>query len=278
MQVFNKIVLLFRINLNYYFIRNIESNILSLFIINHLNIYIMNKENIKGYVIYEGKSQINGDNIVAIVTMNSNNIKTGNMASMWIMNADIPPTQASKEGKDISVCGDCKHRASLNGACYVILHHAPLQVYKSYKKGSYPTVTNLNVFEGIKMRFGAYGDPSAIPTQILVSIKAVVKNNTSYTHQWKQGNEMLKKFSMASVDSIEEQKQAVSEGWRTFRVTDNLNDIQSNEIICPNTTKNIKCIDCGLCSGNNVKGKNIVIEIHGYKKTKFNKKDLAVTL
>ena len=83
-----------------------------------------------GYIIYEGKSQLNGGNIVAIVTMNSKNIKTGNMASMWILNADIKPTEASKKGEDASVCGDCKHRAVNKGACYVTLHHAPLAVYK----------------------------------------------------------------------------------------------------------------------------------------------------
>lgn len=232
---------------------------------------------VNGYVIYEGKSQLNGDNIVAIVTLESTNIKTGNMASMWIMNADIRPTEASKTGKDASVCGDCKHRAVNNGACYVVLHHAPLQVYKSYKKGNYPKITDMTIFEGMKVRFGAYGDPSAIPTQILTSIKAVVKNNTSYTHQWKQGDKVLKQVSMASVDSIEEQKQAVSEGWRTFRVTSDLSDKLDNEIICPNTTRNIQCIDCGLCSGNSIGAKNILIEVHGAKKKKFIEKDLAVT-
>ena len=230
-----------------------------------------------GYIIYEGKSQLNGENIVAIVTMKSDNIKTGNMASMWILNADIKPTQASKEGKDASVCGDCKHRAVNNGACYVTLHHAPLQVFKSYKKGNYPIANDMTIFEGMKVRFGAYGDPSAIPTQILASIKAVVKNNTSYTHQWKQGDKVLKQVSMASVDSIEEQKQAVAEGWRTFRVTADLKDIQDNEIICPNTTRNVQCVDCGLCAGNSVGAKNIVIKVHGAKKKRFIEKDLAVT-
>jgi len=232
---------------------------------------------VNGYVIYEGKSQLNGDNIVAIITLKSSNVKTGNMANMWILNADMTPTQASKEGKDASVCGDCKHRAVNNGACYVTLFQAPLQVYKSYKKGNYPIAKDMTIFEGMKVRFGAYGDPSAIPTQILTSLKAVVKNNTSYTHQWKKGDPILKQVSMASVDSVEEQKQAVSEGWRTFRVSKDLSDIQANEIICPNTTKNVQCIDCGLCSGNSVGAKNIVIEVHGAKKNKFIKKDLAVT-
>jgi hypothetical protein len=230
-----------------------------------------------GYIIYEGKSELNGGNIVAIVTMSSKNIKTGNMASMWILNADIPPTKASKQGEDASVCGDCKHRAVNNGACYVTLHHAPLQVYKSYKRGNYPIANDMTIFEGMKVRFGAYGDPSAIPTQILASIKAVVKNNTSYTHQWKQGNKILKQVSMASVDSIAEQKQAVSEGWRTFRVTSDLSDKLPNEIVCPNTTKAIQCADCGLCSGTSTRARNIVIEVHGAKKKKFVKQQELTT-
>ena len=230
-----------------------------------------------GYIIYEGKSQLNGGNIVAIVTMSSKNIKTGNMASMWILNADIKPTEASKQGEDASVCGDCKHRAVNKGACYVTLHHAPLAVYKAYKRGNYPITNDMTIFEGMKVRFGAYGDPSAIPTQILASIKAVVKNNTSYTHQWKQGNKILKQVSMASVDSIAEQKQAVSEGWRTFRVTSDLSDKLPNEIVCPNTTKAIQCADCGLCSGTSIRARNIVIEVHGAKKKKFVKQQELTT-
>jgi hypothetical protein len=232
---------------------------------------------INGYIIYEGKSQLNGENIVAIVTLKSNNIKTGNMASMWIMNADIPPTKASKLGKDESVCGDCKHRPINNGACYVTLHHAPLAVYKAYKRGNYPIANDMTIFEDMKVRFGAYGDPSAIPTQILASIKAVVKNNTSYTHQWKQGDPILKQVSMASVDSIEEQKQAIAEGWRTFRVTSDLSDKLPNEIVCPNTTKAIQCADCGLCSGMSTRARNIVIEVHGAKKKKFVKQQELTT-
>jgi hypothetical protein len=228
-----------------------------------------------GYIVYEGKSEINGENIVAIVTMKSTNVKTGNMASMWILNADMTPTEASKSGNDESVCGDCKHRAVNKGACYVTLFHAPLQVYKSYKKGNYPTAESMDIFTDMKVRFGAYGDPSAIPTQILASIKAVVKNNTSYTHQWKANNEILKRVSMASVDSIEEQKTAVANGWRTFRVTSDLTDKLDNEIICPNSTKNIQCADCGLCSGTSVGAKNIVIEVHGSKKGNFEKQKLA---
>jgi hypothetical protein len=232
----------------------------------------MKKEKISGYVIYEGKSRINGKDIVAIVTMESSNVKTGNMASMWILNADESPIEASKSGNDDSVCGMCPHRHNLGGSCYVTLFQAPLQVWKSYKKGKYPVLYNMDIFNGMSVRFGAYGDPYAIPMDILNSIKAVVKNNTSYTHQWNNDNvdnSILKKVSMASVDSIEEAKIAQNNGWRTFRVTKNEDILMENEIICPNYTNDVKCIDCRLCSGASIKAKNIVIPIHGSKKNKF---------
>lgn len=222
-----------------------------------------------GYVIYEGPSEINGEPIVAIVTLKSSNVKTGNMASMWILHKDVRPTEASKEGKDEAVCGMCPHRHNLGGACYVTLFQAPLQVFKSYHKGNYPKVDDMSAFEGMSVRFGAYGDPYAIPVSILTSIKAVVKNNTSYTHQWRQGNEALKSVSMASVDNVEETKEAQAKGWRTFRVTSDIDTLLDTEIICPNTTKGIQCIDCGLCKGTSSKGKSIVIEVHGAKKKKF---------
>ena len=113
----------------------------------------MKKEKINGYVVYEGKSRINGKNIVAIVTMESSNVKTGNMASMWILNADESPIEASKSGNDDSVCGMCPHRHFSGGSCYVTLFQAPLQVYKSWKNGKYRIMDNVNVFEGMKMRF-----------------------------------------------------------------------------------------------------------------------------
>lgn len=50
-----------------------------------------------GYVIYEGKSRINGEEIIAVVTMKSNNVKTGNVPSMWIMYKNLPPTKVKQK-------------------------------------------------------------------------------------------------------------------------------------------------------------------------------------
>lgn len=224
----------------------------------------------KGYVIYEGKSQIDGQPIIGVITLASNNIKTGNMPSLWILHKTLSPLEASKTGKDTAVCGDCPMRHFKGGACYVTIFQAPLQVWKSYKKGQYPKLETFEVFEGSKMRFGAYGDPLALPVDILVRLKAVVSNNTSYTHQWRKNNiEAVKKLSMASVDNISEAKLAQALGWRTFRVTKNQNDLLPNEIICPNYTSGIKCIDCNLCKGTSTKAKSIVIPIHGAKIGRF---------
>ena len=228
---------------------------------------------VTGYTIFEGKSPITGDDIIAVITLKSTNVKTGNMASMWILHKDLSPIEASKEGKDESICGMCPHRHNLGGACYVTLFQAPLQVWKSYHKGNYPKVNDMTIFEGMSVRFGAYGDPNVIPIDILVQLKSVVKNSTSYTHQWKteSDNESLKSVSMASVDNKAEATLAIQNGWRYFRVTNDISDInKATEIVCPNTTKGIQCIDCGLCKGNTIKAKNIVIEVHGSKKKKFN--------
>jgi hypothetical protein len=128
-----------------------------------------------------------------------------------------------------------------------------------------------------KIRFGAYGDPLALPLHILVSLKAVVKNNTSYTHQWKNSiedgsSEMVAKFSMASVDNLIEKDEANKAGFRTFRVIVEGEPLQRDEIICPNETTGVNCLKCGLCSGNSVKAKNIAIHVHGSLKSRFEKK------
>ena len=230
------------------------------------------KKQPNGYVLYQGASAIDGQSIVAILTLKSANVKTGNMAQLWILNSEVNPVEASQKGLDKSVCGGCKLRQSLGGACYVNLGQAPNSVFKAFKKGSYPnlSIKNYNVLQGLKIRFGAYGDPYAIPMDVLASLKAVASNNTSYTHQWENTNdEVLKSTSMASVDNVGEQRRAVANGWRTFRVAKMDEELLDDEILCPNVTSGVQCASCSLCSGNSIGAKNIVIPVHGNRKNKF---------
>ena len=74
----------------------------------------------QGYVLYQGPSRLNGEPIVAIATMRTANVKTGNMVQTWILTAEVSPEQAVKTGADEAVCGSCPHRHFLNGGCYVV--------------------------------------------------------------------------------------------------------------------------------------------------------------
>jgi hypothetical protein len=230
----------------------------------------------KGYIVYEGPSKIDGEPIVGIVTNQSTNTKTGNIMQLWIMRADVRPTLATNTGQDRSVCGDCKHRHFNGGACYVMPFTGPLGVWKAYKKGIYETLDDFNVFNNRVLRFGAYGDPHALPISVLIMIKTHIKNSTSYTHLWKTLTgldlNISKQFTMASVDNIEEKHEAQRLGYRTFRVVKDYDNLESDEIICPNITRGVTCIECKLCNGNQIGAKNIVVKAHGVKSKRKLKK------
>jgi site-specific DNA-cytosine methylase len=227
----------------------------------------------KGFVLYQGPSAINGANIVAIITAHSVNEKTGDMAQLWILNADVEPLEAVKTGAEEAVCGQCKLRHFLRGACYVTVAKEPATVYRAWKNGTYPYLhlEEYSKFSGRGIRFGAYGDPAAIPFSILEELKKHASTTTCYTHQWEaEYAAPLKALSMASVDNMEEYKEANAMGWRTFRVIEPDEKPVEGEILCPNTTHGVQCKDCGLCAGTSIKAKNIAIVVHGANKLKFN--------
>jgi len=214
------------------------------------------------FIVYEGKSRFNSEEIVAILTKGSTNEKTGDMHQLYILPKHEAPNIAVKTGNDESICGNCKHR---NGSCYVLTFQGPLNVWRAYRNGSYKAMPKTwKTFKPI--RFGAYGDASMLPIDVLKDLLTRSAHWTNYTHQWqefKDDTEFLRSFSMASVDSLQEAKEARSMGYRTFRVTAE-DDKQPNEIWCPNLTHGINCLDCLLCDGGNkAKAKNIVIPVHG---------------
>src|SRR4051812_11057474 len=112
-----------------------------------------------GYVVYRGASQLDGAPIVAVIVMESSNRKTGNMVQLYILRADVAPLAAIKSGADASICGDCKHRQSTGGACYVDIGRGPSIVYRTFLAGKYPELdadTAALLIEGRKVRLGAY--------------------------------------------------------------------------------------------------------------------------
>jgi hypothetical protein len=229
---------------------------------------------ISGYILEETTSAIDGSPIVVIATMKTVNAKTGNMVQVWILRSDMAPTDAVKCGGDVSICGNCPHRANgivKDRTCYVTVFQAPLAVYKAFKRGNYVNWDgDASVFSGRKVRWGAYGDPSLINSDIVASINAVSDGWTGYTHQWKETFAApFVKFFQASCDSVNDLEIATDGGWGSFTVLPvgmDKNTLPFRTIRCPASVRdNVKCIECGLCKGAMNKANRVVIEAHGRK-------------
>ena len=156
--------------------------------------------------------------------------------------------------------------------CYVKLFQAPYSVWKSYRKGNYKKISlqklsKLLAFRSV--RVGSYGDPAVIPSEVWDKMLSRTLGNTGYTHQWQKCDNNNSRFNMASVDSLEEKRQANKLGYRTFRTRLASEPIESDEVICPSDKvarkgrKLVPCADCMMCSGTSSKvKKNITIIIH----------------
>lgn len=234
----------------------------------------MKQSKIKSGILFEGKSLLDGSPIVVIAIAQSNNAKTGNMVQTYIIRSDIDPITANRTGSDYAICGNCKHRGKANPdktsgladnrSCYVNLGQGVMQVYKAYKAGKYPILTpeQARIMGNARMvRLGTYGDPAAIPFAVFEPLLSCAIGHTGYSHQL--GLVPVDPRLMVSADTAQEATKAQSKGYRTFRVIPiGSTDRAQNEVICPATTHNVQCKDCGLCDGTK-KGKNVVIEAHG---------------
>ena len=72
----------------------------------------MQKFNTNGRILFEGKSNIDGQEIVVILTGLDNktsNKKTGDMLQSWILLKNHAPNTSHKNGLNKSVCGNCPH-------------------------------------------------------------------------------------------------------------------------------------------------------------------------
>jgi len=236
-----------------------------------------------GYILYEGKSMIDGVDIVVIATgfdKASGNSKTGGgMIQTFILVKDTDPREANKLGLDYSICGDCKLRGTAvdassdrklakDRACYVAIYQAPLNVWKTYKKGQYDYIKGDNALAVLGkdrlIRLGSYGDPSAVPSYIWDSFLFYSKGRTGYTHQSVNQRYDL---CMKSADSLDEAMASWDSGIRTFRVIDSVNAmVKGKEILCPASEeagRRTTCDSCKLCSGSDINAKSIAIVAHG---------------
>lgn len=220
-----------------------------------------------GFTIYNGPSAITGAPIVAILTTRSSNSKTGDIPQVWILDATTEPHTAAKNGEDVSVCGGCRHRTDSDGrrSCYVVTHHGPLSVYRTWKRGRYIDATTDHGWATLAswfardvpraVRLGAYGDPSAVHPNVMTALAFLARSNDctplGYTHDWRHPRAAhLQSMCMASVDTPDEMNTATARGWRTFRVRTEHEENYIGEVTCPATTPDrATCRSCRRCDG-----------------------------
>ena len=237
--------------------------------------------NVDAAILWEGKSAIDGSDIVVIINnmiKPSANRKTGDMAQTYILRTDMTPIKAVTSGNDRSICGDCPHRPFLAkhtdaAKCYVNTGQGPNSVYGAYIRGSYKRLSVSEIAHLIKnkeIRFGTYGDPMAAPIDLWFQLAENCRKFTGYSHQWNNTTSenaiLWASIVMASTDSDMETIEANKLGFRTFQVKIGNKELNSNTIFCPASNEGgnkTQCNRCLLCGGNSVKAKNIAIMDHG---------------
>ena len=248
--------------------------------------------NPKGFIIDKGQSPIDGQPYVVILTLSSSNRKTGDMAQVWILREDTNPVEAVNTGDDYSICGNCPHRRrqvwdakrkrfTWARSCYVNVGQAPNQVWKTYKRGGYKQLSYVGntelpsngplyseieaIVAGLRIRWGAYGDPSLINPQVVCLFNSYADGHTGYTHQWRQAFAAAHRgVFQASVDSWNDYLTASTAGWKCFLVVD-----KSGKSLAPKQVKHCpadvadsqaQCKTCKLCDGAKV---DVFVEAHG---------------
>lgn len=236
-------------------------------------------------IVWQGISALDGVTpIVVLATgvpkastkaVSSQNTKTGDMIQTWILRADVAPHTALKEGKDQAICGTCPHRGKASGgsgACYVNVGQGPRSLWVAHNsKGSIPF--DLERFRGHKVRFGAYGDPAAVPFEVWESIASVASGVTGYTHQWRTADTRFARYCMASADTADEGREARKLGYRNFIVRPVGSAKPRGAVVCPASEeagKRVTCADCLQCGGtDNGRKADITIMAHGATKNAF---------
>lgn len=195
----------------------------------------------------------------------SNNDKTGQMIQTYMIDKE------RLTEKDVfgAKCVECP----LAEVCYVerdkLSVRAALKRLINGENTSYVWATLpevLRAIEGREVRFGTYGDPSALPLDDVASIVEAVSKWTGYTHFWREVNSLYSQFFMASVEDLQGELEALSAGWRPFRVlldSDESPEVSDKAIECPHYTNGVQCIDCGLCAGTSINAKPVYVWQHG---------------
>jgi hypothetical protein len=232
----------------------------------------MPKKRPNGLILFEGQSALNDEPIVAIATgfsRASRNSDTGDMLQVYILMQDIHPLEAHQHGQDIGICGHCP----IKSACYVQWERSPTSIWHAYQRGNYQRFDYATHAPWIrdeqrKVRWGACGEPTALPYHLVSRISRISAGWTGYTHQWQRfaTHQGWQRLLMASVESVRDKDIANALGWRTFRIAKPGSADLGSEAHCPKAHESggrAVCADCLLCRGTSASARDIVLWGHG---------------
>lgn len=157
-----------------------------------------------------------------------------------------------------------------------------MALYRTYKKGGYSHLQIgspewNNFFRGASVRFGAYGNPSILPLEMVESIVNLSVSHTGYFHDWDlMPVSLAKAYGRFLMASCEPHNVAFAQnlGLRTFTVVSEVPESKALGIECLADTKGLQCIDCGLCDGTARSASrsralpSVWIKAHGYQTEK----------
>lgn len=238
------------------------------------------------YIIWQGPSELDSAPVVLIAVgfaTASTNAKTGAMIQTYILRQDSDPVASVHSGADSAICGQCPHRGQVEEGrnhgrtCYVQVGQAAYTVWHAYRRGSYPVAENpAELLAGRAVRMGSYGDPAAVPLSVWTQCMSRVRTHTGYTHQWMHSKfSGFREYCMASVDSEDQARQALAQGWRYYRVgaPGDLARVRGQESLCPASKEAgavLNCEQCGACGGLRSPNQgSIYIPGHGNAAVKF---------
>jgi hypothetical protein len=221
-------------------------------------------------LIWRGTSQLNGDDIMVVasrVREASENTKTGDMVQVYILPVAVSPRSAWHHGGIEAVCPDaCSHRSDQDADCYVNWS----RLRSTWERGAAMTAgVPAGFFRGAVVRFGAGGDPSAVPFEVWKSIADEARGWSGYTANWRSLSPEWATLFMASVSSLPDVWRARSAGWRIYAASESaaMDDALSAAGIreCLSHSHGVECTACRQCDGTSKGSKrpDYYIPLHG---------------
>ena len=236
----------------------------------------------KPVLIWRGESALEpGIESVAVLWFTSTNSKTGPMHQLSFYN--VYPDDYPYGGHVGAGCGKCP----ASEYCYVLAgpdgRFNELKRRRSWVE-SLPVVPSRYWSRLIShpVRVGKYGDGSCMPfEQFRKLARCFLAGHTGYTHFWRDCDQRLRNYLMASVESLDAAKLAVSMGWKYYLIqpVDNIkspcpelreflgqNNV-SDCVVCPHYFNQSQCYECRLCDGQ--KRLSIIAPVHGTLRGRF---------